>query len=97
MADIVDILRGPMPGYYTGCVHFSTFNVDTIEVHKQRIAAADEIESLRQQLAAVREENERLRGVVERLPKTADGVPIYPGMLVWIENTDPEVVTKVSK
>ncbi len=26
---------------------------------------------------------EKLQAIVHRLPKTADGVPIYPGMTVW--------------
>jgi len=30
-----------------------------------------------------RAEIERLQAIVERLPKTADGVPVYPGMQVW--------------
>jgi len=26
---------------------------------------------------------ERLRAIVEKLPKTADGVPVVPGMVIW--------------
>lgn len=42
------------------------------------------------------DEIERLRAIVDRLPKTADGVPIYPGMTVWalipgLEISDAEV------
>jgi hypothetical protein len=29
-------------------------------------------------------EIERLRAIVDRLPKTADGVPMVPGLRVWI-------------
>lgn len=35
--------------------------------------------------AAQAREIERLRGIVDRLPKTADGVPIVPGMVVYPE------------
>lgn len=33
-------------------------------------------------------EIERLRAIVERLPKTADGVPVTPGMAYWFEYMD---------
>jgi len=49
-----------------------------------------EIEQLRAQLAgqghALSDRDRRmaeLRGVVERLPKTADGVPVVPRMRIW--------------
>jgi len=35
------------------------------------------------QLARAKAEIERLRAIVDGLPKTADGVPIYPGMTVY--------------
>ena len=31
-------------------------------------------------------ENKRLAAIVDRLPKTTDGVPITPGMTVWTYN-----------
>lgn len=34
---------------------------------------------------SLRAERDRLAAVVDRLPKTADGVPIVPGMTVWVE------------
>jgi len=30
------------------------------------------------------DEIDRLQAIVDRLPKTADGVPVTPGMIVWI-------------
>ena len=39
-------------------------------------SALNEIDTLRAEIT-------RLRAIVERLPKTADGVPVTPGMLVW--------------
>jgi len=35
------------------------------------------------------EENNRLRALVDRLPKTADGVPLVPGMTVFIPHPHP--------
>jgi len=32
-------------------------------------------------------EIERLRAIVDRLPKTADGMPITPGMKVWFQRS----------
>ena len=37
----------------------------------------------RQALAELQEENDRLQAIVAKLPKTADGVPVVPGMEVW--------------
>lgn len=34
-------------------------------------------------VAVVRKEIERLQYIVDRLPKTADGAPIVPGMALW--------------
>jgi hypothetical protein len=34
-------------------------------------------------LAAVTAERDRYKAIVDQLPKTADGVPITPGMLLW--------------
>lgn len=36
-------------------------------------------------IAALTAERDRLAAVVERLPRTADGVPVTPGMLVYSE------------
>ena len=37
----------------------------------------------RQAVQAIAEIN-RLRAIVDKLPKTADGVPVVPGMEVWV-------------
>jgi len=38
-------------------------------------------------ITALEAENARLRAVVEKLPKTADGVPLTPGMELWHSGT----------
>lgn len=40
-------------------------------------------ENTRCYIAELEQKVERLRGVVDKLPKTADGVPIVPGMRLW--------------
>ena len=45
---------------------------------------------------AVADEIERLRAIVAKLPKTADGVPVVPGMDVWFhfyKNNQPGSAT----
>jgi hypothetical protein len=37
-------------------------------------------------------QEERLRAIVDRLPKTANGVPIVPGMDVWFPSPTPHCV-----
>jgi len=44
------------------------------------------------QLAQAKAENARLAGIVDRLPKTADGVPVVPGMPVYYRFLGPDVV-----
>lgn len=39
--------------------------------------------ALRERAEQAEAERDRLAGVVERLPKTADGVPVVPGQLIW--------------
>jgi len=36
-------------------------------------------------------ENKRLRAIVAKLPKTADGVPVVPGMMVYSDHGEWEV------
>lgn len=40
----------------------------------------------------------QLQAIVDRLPKTADGVPVAPGMMVWTPDDldDPSLVTGVT-
>ena len=40
-------------------------------------------EELQRALSKTEAEFERLQAIVDRLPKTADGVPVVPGMEVW--------------
>lgn len=52
----------------------------------------------RNYLDAAADELDRLHAIVERLPKTADGAPIAPGILVYTldDIDDPTLVTGVS-
>ncbi len=45
-------------------------------------------------VTALRTENERLRGVVEKLPKTEDGVPVLVGDYVWFLDYYADEITK---
>ena len=67
-----------------------TFGVEATQAEKERDALRAENEQLRAQLAgqghALSDRDQRvaeLRAVVERLPKTADGVPVVPRMRIW--------------
>jgi hypothetical protein len=54
------------------------------------------VEEQERRLAELQTEIERLRAIVDRLPKTADGVPIAPGQGVWTwfpDRSQPETVT----
>lgn len=75
------------------------------EYHSRRLAAlAAENAKLREErdrwmqayakaytdLAAANKRAEEAEAVIEKLPKTADGVPISPGMTVYMECPDPK-------
>lgn len=47
-------------------------------------------ESLCGQIHRLREHIERLRAIVDKLPKTADGVSITPGMTIWLNTRKSE-------
>lgn len=53
------------------------------------------IRDARKTILALVAEVERLRAIVERLPKTADGVTITPGMDVWRDDSDAPVAVKM--
>lgn len=81
--------------------------IDTLEWLREKLgepnlptltACGKRIADLRARLAeveadrdALARENRRLREIVDRLPKTADGVPTYPGMKVWTHGGDKEL------
>ena len=45
------------------------------------------------QLAKANAENDRLQAIVDKLPKTADGVPVAPGMTVYFcRDGSPHIV-----
>ena len=39
--------------------------------------------TLAERVQAALDERDRLQAIVDRLPKTADGVPVVPGMQIW--------------
>ena len=55
---------------------------------EDRDAAVDLIAHLRERAEKAEAEIERLREIVDRLPKTADGVPVTPGMNLYAPNVD---------
>ena len=64
------VTHGPRSGWTV-----TTGNIST--AFRNEEAAAVQIGLLQQEI-------ERLRAIVDRLPKTADGVPMVPGLRVWI-------------
>ena len=52
------------------------------------IIRRDTIKPLQDQLEQAKADIERLEAIVDKLPKTADGVPITPGMKIWLINQD---------
>jgi len=70
------------------------FRTDIVDRLRQRIAAGraadipDDVLICGVTVAEAREllaELARLRAIVDKLPKTADGVPVYVGMRFWIK------------
>ena len=55
-------------------------------VHQRLIEATD-------RLAAAAVEIERLRAIVDKLPKTEDGVPVVPGLGTWTVYNSGRVVS----
>ena len=53
------------------------------DVASSLLHEVDDMQYLRNQLATEKTENKRLREISDKLPKTADGVPIVPGDVVW--------------
>ena len=43
----------------------------------------EELEDMESLAYELWDENKRLRAIVDKLPKTADGVPMYPTMRCW--------------
>jgi hypothetical protein len=48
-----------------------------------RLLVMTEMASLGDKIATLEADLERLRRMVEKLPRTADGVPVVPGMEFW--------------
>jgi hypothetical protein len=55
---------------------------------------AEATATLRARVAELEAENAKLREVVERLPKTADGVPITPGMELFYQQAPGHSITR---
>ena len=80
MGDLIQRLREGYivkPKRWSGDTHSdsATGEVDAEATDALMVEAADEIE--------------RLQATVDWLPKTADGVPIMPGMYLWYAHTSP--------
>jgi len=43
------------------------------------------------QIAALTAANAKLQAIVDKLPKTADGVAVMPGMKIWLDDSDGPV------
>ena len=56
---------------------------DLCEPHFQRLTGLVGIHPDDVLLVRACDEIERLRAIVDKLPKTADGVPVLPGMTLW--------------
>jgi hypothetical protein len=52
-------------------------------------AAREDIPALLSALDALRRERDEARAALDKLPRTADGVPIVPGMTLYLECPDP--------
>lgn len=48
-----------------------------------RVSALRQRDEYKARVAALEAERDRLAAIVDKLPKTADGKPIYPGMMVY--------------
>lgn len=55
-----------------------------------RVNAVAAVVSAEKWEATLRKENERLRAIVDRLPKTQAGEPIVPGDRLWVTGPSPE-------
>lgn len=51
---------------------------------------ADELDRLTREVAELKRERDEYREIVEKLPKTADGVPVVPGDTVWFAADDSQ-------
>lgn len=47
-------------------------------------------ECSREYISDLEEEIEQLEAIVDKLPKTADGVPVTPGMTIWFNTRKSE-------
>ena len=83
--------------------HYYTFNLDKVKrLHATATHLAAEVQCLKQRLDSVTcpvpslADYGRLKAIVERLPVTADGVPIVPPMTIYDRNGDSFDVDWVS-
>jgi hypothetical protein len=63
-------------------LHIATYWRNAADNYESAVLKAIAIQGRYHVMELLREVN-RLRRIVDALPKTADGVPIYPGMHVW--------------
>ena len=57
--------------------------------HDREDFIRDHLVPLAARIAELEAERDRLAAIVERLPRTADGVPLYRGMKVYWRSQDP--------
>ena len=58
------------------------------EIETDEIMVSGEIQEADERVAKAEAEVQRLKAIVEKLPKTADGVPIVPNKIYWIRGRD---------
>lgn len=76
-ADEIDRLQAELDAKTTTLAYLQKNEDAAANVARQ--AAANAIRECQR----LRKDRDRLQAIVDRLPKTADGVPIYPGMTVF--------------
>ena len=57
---------------------------------RKRFPEWSDSDEVQRDLRRIAGEIERLRAIVDKLPKTADGVPLVPGMEVWDLTAPPQ-------
>jgi hypothetical protein len=92
MSDPKDIQQAGQAKIQVPTAHAMAQESFALHLAEQKVAHLDRIAELEKQNAELTREREGLMAVVNKLPLTADGVPIVPGMSVYFENRLGEVV-----
>ena len=83
MGDLTDRLRGLYANGGGGTTDRKMEYTRTFKTPSIQHEAANRIGYLTAERDALAKRVRELEGVVEKLPKTADGVPVFPGDIVW--------------